>query len=124
MEWMMLWVPVWETPPVLNLSHLLHLMQTARNTGGKRAQASQSRMAYLQAMKVQHIHFSTGLTFETLEYCINNLTGFLVYVHTCKKKKTQIGYSELFHVCYYILSQLRRFCFKNGRDLNLDLFKH
>lgn len=54
MEWVILRLPVWAMPPVLNLNHHLHLMPTARNTDGKRAQASQSQMAYLQAMKVQH----------------------------------------------------------------------
>lgn len=45
-------VRVWAVQRVLNLSHLPRHTQTARNTDGKRAQASQSQMAYPQAMKV------------------------------------------------------------------------
>lgn len=43
----------WAAPPVPNLSLHHHLMPTARNTDGKKAQASPNRMAFLQGMKVK-----------------------------------------------------------------------
>ncbi len=66
MEWVILRVPVWAAPRVLNLSHLLRRTPTARNTDGKRAQASQSQTAYLQAMKVQHNHIAAVLKWPKL----------------------------------------------------------
>lgn len=50
MGWVILPIPLLR---VLNLSHLPRRTPTARNTGGKRARASQNLTAYLQAMKVQ-----------------------------------------------------------------------
>lgn len=99
-------------PRVPNLSHLLHHTPTARNTGGKRAQASRSQMVYLQELKVQHYHIYQTLRNKIRKMLQPTNVSFapllsLLYFFTEKKYSLQIAYNYQKKLTSVIMSMFK-----------------
>lgn len=104
MTWMIRPIPVWAARQVLSSSPLHRLTPTARNTEGKRAQASPSQTAFQQAMKVLNVHLAYRSHSSGLK-----LRGIRTFFNEFLKWKTSCALSERADETKYASDQICTF---------------